>query len=34
MDQGRLAERGTHSELLALGGIYARLHALQFREAE
>jgi subfamily B ATP-binding cassette protein MsbA len=34
MDQGRLAERGTHAELLALGGIYARLHALQFREAE
>jgi subfamily B ATP-binding cassette protein MsbA len=32
MDQGRLAERGTHVELLALGGIYARLHALQFAE--
>ena len=32
MDQGRLAERGTHVELLALGGIYARLHALQFVE--
>jgi subfamily B ATP-binding cassette protein MsbA len=33
MDQGRLAERGTHLELLALGGIYARLHALQFVDA-
>jgi subfamily B ATP-binding cassette protein MsbA len=32
MDQGRLAESGTHLELLALGGIYARLHALQFAE--
>jgi subfamily B ATP-binding cassette protein MsbA len=34
MDQGRLAERGTHAELLATGGLYARLHALQFKEAE
>jgi subfamily B ATP-binding cassette protein MsbA len=32
MDQGRLAETGTHSQLLAAGGIYARLHALQFKE--
>ena len=32
MDQGRLAEQGTHAELLALGGLYARLHALQFKE--
>jgi subfamily B ATP-binding cassette protein MsbA len=32
MDQGRLAEEGTHARLLALGGIYARLHALQFAE--
>lgn len=30
MDQGRLAERGTHAELLAAGGLYARLHSLQF----
>jgi len=32
MDQGRAAETGTHAELLALGGLYARLHALQFRD--
>jgi putative ABC transport system ATP-binding protein len=25
-DQGRLVERGDHDELVALGGIYARLH--------
>lgn len=30
LDQGRIAESGTHSQLLARGGLYARLHALQF----
>lgn len=29
-DDGRIAEEGTHAELLARGGVYARLHALQF----
>ena len=29
MDGGRIVERGRHDELLAAGGAYARLHALQ-----
>ena len=31
LENGRVAEQGTHAELLAGGGLYARLHALQFR---
>jgi len=30
LDGGRIVERGTHAELLALRGAYYRLHALQF----
>ncbi len=34
MDHGRIVERGRHAELLAAGGHYARLHAMQFRDEE
>jgi ABC-type multidrug transport system fused ATPase/permease subunit len=30
LDQGRVAEVGKHAELLQRGGIYQKLHALQF----
>ena len=30
LDGGRIAEIGSHTELLARGGIYSRLHQLQF----
>jgi len=31
LEAGRLVEQGTHAALLAAGGLYARLHAMQFR---
>jgi ATP-binding cassette subfamily B protein len=33
LDDGRVVQQGTHAELLAAGGLYATLHATQFREA-
>lgn len=31
MDAGRIVEQGSHAALIAAGGLYARLHALQFK---
>jgi subfamily B ATP-binding cassette protein MsbA len=32
LDAGKIVETGTHAELMAAGGLYARLYARQFRE--
>ncbi len=34
VDRGRTVESGPHEHLLSLGGLYARLYALQFAERE
>jgi ATP-binding cassette subfamily B protein len=34
LSKGEIAEQGTHDELLRLGGLYARLHALQHTDAQ
>jgi subfamily B ATP-binding cassette protein MsbA len=31
LEAGRVAEQGSHAQLLARGGLFARLHALQFQ---
>jgi ATP-binding cassette, subfamily B, bacterial MsbA len=33
LDEGRIADTGTHAQLLARGGAYAKLHRLQFTQA-
>ena len=33
LDAGRVVEQGTHADLVARGGLYATLHATQFRES-
>jgi subfamily B ATP-binding cassette protein MsbA len=34
LDRGRIVEEGNHSELLELGGLYARLYQRQFRDVD
>jgi subfamily B ATP-binding cassette protein MsbA len=34
LDHGRIVEEGSHTELVARGGLYARLYQQQFREGD
>ena len=34
LDKGEIKEIGTHEELLALNGFYAKLHSMQFEKAK
>jgi ATP-binding cassette subfamily B protein len=31
MDRGKIVERGTHEQLLGMGGVYNQLYETQFR---
>jgi ATP-binding cassette subfamily B protein len=32
LDKGRIVEKGTHSELMEMGGIYSAFYRMQFKE--
>jgi subfamily B ATP-binding cassette protein MsbA len=34
LDRGQIVELGSHEELMALGGLYARLYEMQFRDQD
>jgi ABC-type multidrug transport system fused ATPase/permease subunit len=34
LQQGEVVEEGTHAELLAQGGTYARLYELQYKDQD
>jgi ABC-type multidrug transport system fused ATPase/permease subunit len=34
LHQGEVKEMGSHEELLAMNGLYAMLHELQFQETQ
>jgi subfamily B ATP-binding cassette protein MsbA len=34
LDRGRIVELGSHDQLLATGGLYSRLHAIQFQDVD
>ena len=34
LDQGKIAEQGTHEELLQQGGLYLKLYSMQFKDTQ